>query len=183
MIDVASYQLYGPDISKNVSDEHGWEEVFSHLQIASLEISYLADNDNLQCDCLKCASNIKLSTRLGKHYDKWARDSSGLFRDFDETQLLIYPPTIRGYALEKKCWAELLVDNVQIISEEEKINKNAFEKLVFSNKDVKGLIRALVQNHAQVPSEKKEGVPGHLQDLVPGKGQGLVILLHGQYGL
>jgi hypothetical protein len=121
---------------------------------------------------------LKLTARLGKQYDNLGSDELVTFPEFDDTQLLICPPRARGYALEKKTWAELLVDKVHIISEDEKRNMNAFEKLIFSHeneeKDVKGLIR--VQNHVGRYLER-EGVPGHLEDLIPGKGQGLVILL------
>jgi hypothetical protein len=136
---------------------------------------------------LKCTSNFKLKARLGKQYDNIGSSELGTFQEFDDTQLLICPPRVRGYALEKKKWVDLLVDKVQVISEDEKRNSDAFEKLVFSQedeeKDVKGLIRSLVQNHVESNMERKEGVPGHLEDLIPGKGQGLVILLYGQFNL
>jgi hypothetical protein len=134
---------------------------------------------------LKCTSNSKLEARLGKQYDNQRVDELGAFSEFDDTQLLICPPIVRGYALEKKKWVELLVNKVQVIREEEKRNVTAFNKVVFSQedeeKDVKGLLRNLVQNHVREDLEKEEGVPGHLEDLIPGKGQGLVILLYGQF--
>lgn len=107
----------------------------------------------------------------------------GRYPDFEQNQLLICPPTVRGYALDKKSWVELLVDKVQVINEHEKRNEYAFDNLVLSaydeKRNLKGLIRSLVQNHARGGTEKPEGVPGHLEDLIPGKGQGLVILLYG----
>jgi hypothetical protein len=130
---------------------------------------------------------LKLTAKLGKQYDNQRVDELGAFPEFDDTQLLICPPRVRGYSLEKKTWVELLVNKVHIISEEEKRNVTAFNKVVFSQedeeKDVKGLIRRLVQNHERKNLEKEEGVPGHLEDLIPGKGRGLVILLYGQFTL
>jgi hypothetical protein len=92
---------------------------------------------------------------------------------------------LRGYALDKKKWVELLVDKVRIISEDEKRDVGAFNNIVFPREDeekgIKKLIQSLVQNHSTGTLEKKPGVPGHLEDLIPGKGKGLVILLYGQH--
>jgi len=47
-------------------------------------------------------------------------------------------------------------------------------------KDAKDVIRSLVQYHTTKELPTGTGVPGKLEDLVKGKGQGLVILLHGK---
>lgn len=94
---------------------------------------------------------------------------------------MMCPPRVKGYVLAKKMWVKMDVENVKIITD--KTNTRAFDSLVLPQvgewKDVKELIRSLVQYHTSSFKEKGEGVPGQLQDLIEGKGQGLIILLHG----
>jgi hypothetical protein len=92
---------------------------------------------------------------------------------------------VKGYALGKKMWVQLDVNKVQIIVK--KRDETAFNKLVLPPKpewkDVKEILSFLVLYHANANTKKVDGVPGQLKDLVEGKGQGLVILLHGRFHL
>jgi len=137
----------------------------------------------LKCDCIKCQMNKGLKARLKTIYDDFGKDEYGRWREFiDNTQYMICPPRVRGYALNKKIWAQLKVDNLEVI--EEKKNPVPFnEKLVLredDNRDYKAMIRSLVEHHVKQGFKKEEGIPGQLQDFVPNKGEGLVILLHGK---
>lgn len=76
---------------------------------------------------------------------------------------------VRGYLLGSKSWAEFEVDNVLPIQ----WNDNAFESLVIPSAR-KRLLEALVR---QQKSNKKT-----LDDVVHGKGQGLILLLAGPPG-
>lgn len=74
----------------------------------------------------------------------------------------------------------MLVDKVEVIKE--KKDETAFNQLRLPDDPdgkMKTLIHSLVQYHASASMDKRTGVPGQLKDLVEGKGQGLVILLHG----
>jgi hypothetical protein len=96
---------------------------------------------------------------------------------------MICAPRVNGYALGKKMWVQLQVDSIREIKDENRTNALAFNNIVLPKtnewKTVKDLIRLLVENHATEGTVKRDGVPGQLKDLVAGKGQGLVILLHG----
>ncbi|ERF77115.1 hypothetical protein EPUS_07656 [Endocarpon pusillum Z07020] len=86
----------------------------------------------------------------------------------DEKFSYLLPPTIKGYNLRLKKWFDLEVDRIS----EVKWNVEAFETLVLERK-ARNLILALVSN--QIAAEKST-------DLIAGKGNGLILLLHGGPG-
>jgi hypothetical protein len=121
-----------------------------------------------------------LGDRLKSYYDDIGPDDSGEWPAFEDIQLIICPPRVQGYALDKKSWVQMLVDKVEVIKE--KKDETAFSQLRLPDDPdgkMKTLIHSLVQYHASASMDKRTGVPGQLKDLVEGKGQGLVILLHG----
>ena len=77
------------------------------------------------------------------------------------------------------------VTKVKEIAKSKLQNMTTFNKLVLPSygewKGAKDLIVTLVGIHANPNTPKVDGIPGQLKDLVEGKGQGLVILLHGEY--
>lgn len=80
----------------------------------------------------------------------------------------LFPPEIKGYNLRRKKWFDLEVDRISDV----KWNVEAFETLVIEPK-ARRLILALVSNLIAV--EKST-------DLISGKGNGLILLLHGGPG-
>ncbi|KAH0565265.1 hypothetical protein GP486_001346 [Trichoglossum hirsutum] len=82
--------------------------------------------------------------------------------------LFLFPPTIIGYNLRRKKWVDLEVDHIKDVT----WNKSAFKNLVV-DEETKELVQALVTN--QLAAEKGT-------DLIGGKGNGLIILLHGGPG-
>ena len=82
--------------------------------------------------------------------------------------LLLLPRTINGFNMQNKKWEELEVARMSEVS----WNKEAFQSLVVEP-TTKTLIKALVMQQL----EKEKGT-----DLIAGKGQGLIVLLHGGPG-
>ncbi|CAG8959782.1 hypothetical protein HYFRA_00001689 [Hymenoscyphus fraxineus] len=82
--------------------------------------------------------------------------------------IYLLPPSIKGYNLQRKKWVDLQVDRISDVT----WNKEAFESLVLDSK-TKDLIEALISN--QLAAEKST-------DLIGGKGNGLILLLHGGPG-
>ncbi|KAF2967536.1 hypothetical protein GQX73_g6025 [Xylaria multiplex] len=80
----------------------------------------------------------------------------------------LMPLTIKGYNLKRKKWLELEVDKIGPVV----WNKQAFKNLVMKER-TKSLIQALISN--QIEAENST-------DLIPGKGNGLIMLLHGGPG-
>ncbi|KAF2239766.1 P-loop containing nucleoside triphosphate hydrolase protein [Viridothelium virens] len=90
----------------------------------------------------------------------------------------IMPPDIHGFYLNEKKWIKLFVDCVQPVS----WNKKAFERLVLPPQ-TKDLVRALVTVRTSQRGIKQGlGVAGKRTDITNGKGNGLIMLLHGGPG-
>ncbi|CAN9280247.1 unnamed protein product [Alternaria sp. RS040] len=82
--------------------------------------------------------------------------------------IYLFPPKIPGFSLRRKEWVDLVVDKIVDVS----WNKEAFKHLVADDK-TKELVQALVAD--RISSERNT-------DLIQGKGNGLIILLHGGPG-
>jgi hypothetical protein len=86
----------------------------------------------------------------------------------DEKFIYLLPLSIKGFNLQRKRWVDLQVDRMDAVV----WNKKAFKSLVLAHK-TKDLIQALISK--QLDSEKST-------DLIHGKGNGLILLLHGGPG-
>ncbi|KAI0451735.1 AAA family ATPase [Xylaria acuta] len=83
-------------------------------------------------------------------------------------ELLLFPPQIVGFNLSRKSWMDLYVDYISPVT----WNKQAFADLVVDD-EAKELVMALVMK--QLAAEQST-------DFVVGKGNGLLLLLHGGPG-
>ncbi|KAF2724282.1 P-loop containing nucleoside triphosphate hydrolase protein [Polychaeton citri CBS 116435] len=88
---------------------------------------------------------------------------------FDMSPEIFCRPVVRGYCLQSRHWAEFQVADVTDIE----WNEHAFDRLVMSASR-KRLLQALV--------EEQRNHKADLDDIVQGKGQGLIILLSGPPG-
>ncbi|OBT83812.1 hypothetical protein VE02_05515 [Pseudogymnoascus sp. 03VT05] len=82
--------------------------------------------------------------------------------------LLLLPPVLNGFNFQEKKWMSLRVEGIENVV----WNKKAFEHLMLP-KPTKTLVRALVETH--------EG-SGVQEDIIAGKGNGVILLLHGGPG-
>ncbi|KAI6758223.1 hypothetical protein HG530_010463 [Fusarium avenaceum] len=83
-------------------------------------------------------------------------------------ELFVFPSSIVGYNLRQKKWQDLQIDLMQKVD----WNKQAFRHLVI-DQEIKDIIQALVTSKLQTDQTT---------DLIQGKGNGLIILLHGGPG-
>jgi len=99
-------------------------------------------------------------------FDSWSENIS---RDQDpsNSDLIVLPPNIHGFDFREKEWISLSVDQISNV----KWNKGSFDRLVLPAK-TKELIQALVAVQTS----------GKMQDIIAGKGNGLIVLLHGGPG-
>lgn len=118
---------------------------------------------------IDCKTYRRLHLRLEREF-KDELGPEALTRDEppDEQFILLLPPKIKGFNLVRKKWYDLVVDRIRDVE----WNKEAFQKVVVDGKS-KDLIRALISN--QLSSEVST-------DLIEGKGNGLIMLLHGGPG-
>ncbi|KAL2288349.1 hypothetical protein FJTKL_04389 [Diaporthe vaccinii] len=87
----------------------------------------------------------------------------------DDDFLVMLPPYIYGFDIDSKAWKLIRIDRTTAVT----WNKDAFNRLVIAP-DTKEMLLAAITSH---------GVHnGPATDLIAGKGQGLLILLHGGPG-
>ena len=85
-----------------------------------------------------------------------------------DKQALLAPALVRGFALHTKKWAFFLVDNIADIE----WTADTFSLLEVDIK-VKQVIQAMISSH----HHKGQTINGQFDDLISGKGRGLVFLL------
>ncbi|KAH9826097.1 ATPase family associated with various cellular activities (AAA) [Teratosphaeria destructans] len=91
-------------------------------------------------------------------------------KKFTEDELLLTSPVVLGFAFSEKLWLEFSLSGVKDIT----YNEDAFESLVLPPNQ-KDIVRALVESH-------KFNAAKTIDDVVQGKGKGLVAVLHGPPG-
>ncbi|KAI0593002.1 hypothetical protein F4775DRAFT_597652 [Biscogniauxia sp. FL1348] len=89
---------------------------------------------------------------------------------FSDEEYLIASPVVLGFAFPEKLWLEFTVSGVKEIS----WNKGAYDSLVLEPK-TKDIVKALVESHKYHAAES-------IDDVIQGKGKGLVTVLHGPPG-
>jgi SpoVK/Ycf46/Vps4 family AAA+-type ATPase len=95
-----------------------------------------------------------------------------------DISILLMQPDIYGFYLNEKKWIRLFVDCIHPVT----WNTKAYERLVLPPR-TKELIRALVSVRASQRGVKQGiGIAGKRTDITMGKGNGLIMLLHGGPG-
>lgn len=84
--------------------------------------------------------------------------------------LMYMSPLLEGYALKNKLWVSFYVEDIRPIV----WNKHAFQHLVYDEQQ-KDLVLSFVESHGRSSHQQ-------LEDVILGKGQGLIILLSGPPG-
>lgn len=91
-------------------------------------------------------------------------------RTYTQEQLLLTSPVVLGFAFSEKLWLEFSLSGVNDIA----WNDDAYGSLVLPD-DKKTTVRALVESHKYHPAKA-------IDDVIQGKGKGLVFVLHGPPG-
>ena len=154
MVDFGSYIQHGPEFKK-------------YPPMGDVNF-VLQEYDDDACKCGICSANVKLRENQKPHYDNVTTGNG-----WEKTQLLICPPRLLGYHLKEKRWVELYVENVQKI--EQLKDESSFNQLQLNHRQ-KILIKNLVKFHVS----GAETTSRAMNDLSQGKGNGLVVLLHGE---
>ncbi|KKY38223.1 putative aaa family atpase [Diaporthe ampelina] len=90
--------------------------------------------------------------------------------EWTDEEYLIASPVVLGFSFGEKLWLEFTVSGVQEI----RWNEHAYESLVLE-KRTKETVKALVESHKYHAAES-------IDDVIQGKGKGLVSVLHGPPG-
>ena len=137
------------------------------------DVSDSLEGSSLPAIKVSSGGGIKYTSRAG--VNKKIQFSSAQCFDDDEhyemsdEEALLSPARTRGFSLSEKVSAFFLVDQVREVDYREK----AFDSLMLEP-SMKGVVRALVETHD--PASKD------FDDLVAGKGKGIIILLEGPPG-
>ncbi|GAB1312745.1 hypothetical protein MFIFM68171_02955 [Madurella fahalii] len=110
----------------------------------------------------------KDNTEMAKSRDDLGEERMNSDTPPEDPFVLLLPPKIFGFGIHDKKWRKLLVKNLRPI----RWNKKAFEQLVLDPQK-KELIEAKVRIHMSSVMST---------DVIEGKGNGLIILLHGGPG-
>ncbi|KAJ7512900.1 AAA family ATPase [Mycena galericulata] len=102
---------------------------------------------------------------------KAAQAAAKAARGLTDEETLLATNVLRGFSFADKKWFLLFIDNFSEID----WNKASFDRLVLPEAS-KTLIRALVSSHLRVEDSK-------FDDIIKGKGRGLVTVLHGSPGV
>ncbi|KAF5666353.1 AAA family ATPase [Fusarium heterosporum] len=108
--------------------------------------------------------------RLPSKKGEVAEDGDDDALEFTDEEYLIASPVVLGFAFSEKQWLELAVSGVNDIE----WNEKAWDSLVLEA-DTKELIKALV-------TSRKYHAANTIDDVIQGKGKGLVTVLHGPPG-
>ncbi|PGH33682.1 hypothetical protein GX50_03509 [[Emmonsia] crescens] len=98
------------------------------------------------------------------------KDQPGEKFEFSDEELLIASPVVLGFAFSEKLWLEFTVSGINDIE----WNSGAFDSLVLPENQ-KSIVKALVESHTFHAAE-------NIDDVIQGKGRGLVAVLHGPPG-
>lgn len=107
------------------------------------------------------------------HFD-W--DKHHRSKPMTDTQYMLCPPRLLGYALKQRIWGQFLVDGLS--DPDEKDSRTFNEKLQLDS-EAKYLIHNSVMAHEQGKKKDRGGRVKGLEDFAPGKGRGLTIMLYG----
>jgi hypothetical protein len=103
-------------------------------------------------------------------HDKIIETKSGETLHLSEENHLMCYDRVAGFSLTTKTWGLFMVDKI----EEIKFNPTAFDKLVLAE-EKKAMIAALVRSG--------QGSAVKFDDMIKGKGKGIIFLLHGPPGV
>ncbi|KAI6083344.1 P-loop containing nucleoside triphosphate hydrolase protein [Hypoxylon rubiginosum] len=92
--------------------------------------------------------------------------------DLSDRLLMLCSPIVKAYGLRTKCWGEIYVDGISDIIWDE----NAFHDLVLEH-ETKRLVESVVS------AQTKQHHAPEFDDIIEGKGQGVILLLTGEPGV
>ena len=155
MVDYLSYFQYGPPIARNGA------------------LDPVTGNED--CQCSYCQNKDGLLAKYRTQFD-----SDEMQKIWVEEQYLLCPPRVLGYILKAKQWAQLQVSSIEDIPVSDP-SSAWHTRLQLGEPETKNLLFNLVQSHisrsSQQANHKRD--PLEVDDIVPRKGKGLVILLYG----
>ncbi|CAG1995237.1 unnamed protein product [Fusarium graminearum] len=136
------------------------------VQMVKFPRSEIEDEQDIELDKLPSKKDGGEDESEGSGKDDEKKDVP----EFTDEEYLIASPVVLGFAFSEKQWLELAVSGASDI----KWNEKAWDSLVLED-GTKDLIKALVKS-------RKYHAANTIDDVIQGKGKGLVTVLHGPPG-
>ncbi|KAF8189902.1 P-loop containing nucleoside triphosphate hydrolase protein [Mycena galopus ATCC 62051] len=133
------------------------------------DYSWEAPEDEEAAEALFWAEDSLSAEEFAAFKIKMAAEKAA--RGLTEEETLLATNVLRGFSFSEKKWFLLFIDNYSEIV----WNEASFDRLVLPDAS-KTLIRALVSSHLRTEESK-------FDDIIKGKGRGLVTVLHGSPGV
>ncbi|OQN98107.1 hypothetical protein B0A48_15939 [Cryoendolithus antarcticus] len=190
MIDPQTFRRINPNYSISSIKPHEDDEVFSDDEEDSDDCCCGSDSDDDQAqaggDDLSAKKKYRM-VKVGEEYHMVEVDvdedgaivrpntvtamaQAGKAPVYTDEDLLLTSPVVLGFAFNEKLWLEFSLSGIRDIE----YNEAAFSSLVLPPNQ-KSIVRALVESH-------KFHAAKTIDDVVQGKGKGLVAVLHGPPG-
>ncbi|KAH8204871.1 hypothetical protein TruAng_000910 [Truncatella angustata] len=156
----------------------------SYLQYSSVTAgngTLHRDRDYRECLCDDCQVNEGLTRRSRSHFDKSDNPNK---RDWEDERYMLCPPRVLGYILGEKQWAQLQVSLLKKVPFE--MHSDAWSsRLQLAEDATKDLLLELVKSHVSNHGESSNKAERCLEidDIIPHKGKGLIVLLYGPPGV
>jgi len=138
-----------------------------------VEVPVDADGQEIVVEKLEEVPSKMAKTKDGETLDGVtlaAEEDKKTLPVFTDEEYLISSPVVLGFAFAEKLWLEFTVSGVKDIV----WNEGAYDSLVLED-NTKAIVKALVESHKYHPAES-------IDDVIQGKGKGLVAVLHGPPG-
>lgn len=134
--------------------------------------------DSIECDIIHqdYDLDLKLESAFLDEYRSWLVPTADP-EDIQDDDKILLPPRIYGFALRLRKFVRLDINQIEDVE-----YSSGFEALVLPDGH-KETVRALVANHSRSPMTSDAPSSDQGIDLVRGKGEGLVVLLHGAPGM
>ncbi|EFX04446.1 aaa family ATPase [Grosmannia clavigera kw1407] len=163
--------------SKSESDsgrEQRHLEIFRDEKGNTILAKSVADDSNEEAKADEIGPDKKSNTARPSSGSSTADDTDEKAEkappEFGDEEYLLASSVILGFAFAEKLWLEFTVSNVKEIQ----WNDTAYDSLVLEPK-TKDIVKALVESHKYHAAES-------IDDVIQGKGKGLVAVLHGPPG-
>jgi hypothetical protein len=135
-----------------------------------LSSTYVPTQERIIVDCKEYRRNVRLGATNFNPGSKVIDGAKGEHLQLTDDEILVCDHMIPGFSLVVKRWGLFKVSAIERIE----FNHTAFDGLVLPEYQ-KDLINSLIKEH--------QGKKSEFDDLIKGKGKGLIFLLHGEPGV
>jgi hypothetical protein len=153
-------------------DAEAYKELHSGLQdMGNLKVIL-----QVSCTCFCCVSPGR--KKWIEAFKDPTKENEELPGNDEPNNWLLLPYRLLGYVIDDNHWAQFPVEDISVFVHKD---QDSYEKVLFpeNKKGQKKTLRNLVLSHlSEKDGEKPEGY--WVSDFIQGKGQGLVVLLHGK---